>query len=277
MRKRPPHAPDALYHVTLRGNRQQAIFGDVQDRLRWESLLAEALQRYASRIHLYCWMTSHLHMLLQCAVEPIHRTIHFAAGAYARCVNAKNNHAGHLFQGRYGSTPVDSDAYLFQLIRYIHLNPVEAGIVNHPSAYRCSSCRAYANANPRPWLTTELVLGLFDRDHSRARTRMIAFTCAAEANARHESAPIDPNRRLLLLRDLIEAAGERFGIDYSVLTGPSRSRNASKARAWVARKANRRGIASLTDVGRRFDRKASMLGKCIRRYRIQFEASSPTQ
>jgi REP element-mobilizing transposase RayT len=277
MRKRPPHAADAFYHVTLRGNRQQAIFHDEGDRHRWESLLSEGLDRHGSRIHLYCWMTNHLHMLLQCGIEPVHKTIHFAAGGYARCFNAKYNHVGHLFQGRYGSTLVDNNAYLLQLIRYIHLNPVEAGIVDTPSAYRWSSCRAYTNAHPEPWLTTEFLLGLFDGDRSCARMRMTAYTCSAEGIARSaESITFDASGRLRQLRRLIDAAAERFATDRSELAGPSRSDSAGKARAWVAWEAKRCGIASVATVARSFNRRASILNKSIRRYRAEFDGFSST-
>ena len=137
------NTPNAFYHVTLRGNRQQPIFHDVLDRDCWQRLLSEALVRYGARLHLYCWMTNHIHMVLESGVTPIYKALHLVAGGYARTHQSRSTpQVGHLFQDRYGSRLVDSDAYLLQLIRYIHLNPVTGGIVRDPIEYRWSSHRS---------------------------------------------------------------------------------------------------------------------------------------
>jgi len=281
MRRRPPHAPNTLYHVTLRGNRQQPIFLDSHDRRGWERLLSHAMSRYRARLHLYCWMSNHVHMVLECTDVPIFKTMHLAAGGYARWFNAKYAHSGHLFQDRYGSRHVDTDAYLLQLIRYIHLNPVKANVVAHPLDYRWSSCRAYALDDAPSWLTTASVLDLFGNDHRAARARLQAFTTADESSiaAIADSMPVHDRRcnesRTPLtcnLDQLIALACERFGVDPTMLAGPSRCHRISMARGWVAWSAQQLAVGTLTDVANHFNRDPTTLSRCVRRYQVDYES-----
>jgi putative transposase len=279
MRIRPPHAPNSFYHVTLRGNRQQPLFHDSYDRRRWQNLLAVAMLKYGARLHLYCWMTNHVHMVLECGNIPIHKTLHWAAGAYARVFNTKYAHVGHLFQDRYGSRLIDTDAYLLQLIRYIHVNPVTAGMVAAPIEYRWSSYRPYALAREPDWLTTDFVLALFGEDRIAARARMAAFTDAPDVVADSAEPPesaftIGPATNSAVLDELIQLACHRFDVNRSSLTGPSRLHNISKVRAWVAWAARHQGIATVADVARYFDRQPSVLSRSIARYKDGFEDSS---
>lgn len=282
MRNRPPHAPNAFYHVTLRGNRQQPIFLDVRDRDRWQRLLAEALVRYGARLHLYCWMTNHIHMVLECGITPICKTLHWVAGAYARTFNAKYAYVGHLFQDRYGSRLVDSDAYLLQLIRYIHLNPVAGGIVLDPLAYPWSSHGRYVLGDEGEWLTTAFVLSLFHPDTSVARRRMAAFTGASETGDRHDDVILfshgtqtaPSTTRVSNLAMLVATACREFGVEEAMLIGPSHCRVVVRARAWVARAALRQGLATLADVARHLKRSPSTVSRCIAQYRREFEDAS---
>jgi REP element-mobilizing transposase RayT len=168
----------------LRGNRQQPLFHDTHDRHSWQRLLTRAMSRYDARLHLYCWMTNHIHMVLECGATPIFKTIHLAAGGYARAFNRKYAQIGHLFLDRYGSRLVSTNDHLLTLVSYIHLNPVAAGIASEPADYRWSSCRWYLSDEAPPWLTTSFVLALFADEPSLARARMTTFmhsTLAATA------------------------------------------------------------------------------------------------
>src|SRR5262245_51590341 len=189
VRYRPPHVPHSRSHITLRGNRQQALFHDTHDRHSWQRLLTKAMSRYDARLHLYCWMTNHVHMVLECGAIPIFKTIHLAAGSYARVFNAKYKQVGHLFQDRYGSRLIDTNDYLLTLVSYIHRNPVAAGIATTPASYRWSSCRWYFASEVPAWLTTSFVLTLFDDEPEIARLRMIAYM-----NSPVESLPANKTR-----------------------------------------------------------------------------------
>ena len=125
------------------GNARQAIFRDEEDRDTLETCLIDASDYYATEIHAYCWMTNHLHLLLRVSDEPVFKTVRHFASQYARQFNRKYQGVGHLFQGRHKRSLVATDAYLKQVTRYIHRNPLEAGLVEEPLEYAWSSYRAY--------------------------------------------------------------------------------------------------------------------------------------
>jgi putative transposase len=135
---RPPriHVPGAFYHVTLRGNHRQAIFFTAQDRHTLSALIEEVLERFGARLHAYCYMTNHIHALIQVGEAPLGRLMLRIAGRYARLTQKGLHTTGHLFEKRYYPVLVDADEYLLELLRYIHLNPVRARMVDSPGL-RC--------------------------------------------------------------------------------------------------------------------------------------------
>jgi REP element-mobilizing transposase RayT len=145
--------PGGLYHVILRGNGRQTIFFDADDRRRWESLIEEGVSRYAHRIHAYCWMTNHVHLAIQCHDIPLSKFMGFVASRYARSTNKKINRSGHLFERRHRAILVQADSYLKELIRYIHQNPLRAGMVDDLTDYQWSSHLAYLQGKQPNWLT----------------------------------------------------------------------------------------------------------------------------
>ena len=158
------HVAGGFYHVTLRGNHRRPIFFTDADRDLLEEVLAEALDRGAARVHAYCWMSNHLHMLVQVADVPLSRLMLRVASRYARTVQIALATTGHLFERRYPALLVDADSYLLTLLRYIHLNPVRAGLVGDAQLYRWSSAQAHADGAD-PW-------GLInDADWRQVRTR----------------------------------------------------------------------------------------------------------
>jgi len=174
-RKPRVHYPGALYHVTLRGNAGQSIFFDHRDRTRFYLLLQEGTERFRHRIHAFCLMSNHVHLAIQVADIPLSRIIQNVSFRYTRWINWRQNRTGHLFQGRYKAVMVDADAYLLELTRYIHLNPVRAGIVKEPEAYPWSGHRAYLGRETILWLTTDWVLGQFSKKISSARKEYRRF------------------------------------------------------------------------------------------------------
>ena len=110
---RPPriHVGGGFYHVTLRGNHAQPIFFQPADRVTLESIVADTIPRCGARVHAYCWMTNHIHLLVQVGEIPLGRVILRIASRYARTVQARLYTTGHLFERRYHSVLVDADAY----------------------------------------------------------------------------------------------------------------------------------------------------------------------
>ncbi|HEX2768042.1 MAG TPA: transposase, partial [Geobacteraceae bacterium] len=155
--------PGAIYHVTSRGNDQKDVFKSQRDREKFLEYLATATERYGAVIHVYCLLSNHYHLLLETPEGNLSQIMRHINGAYTTYFNVKRKRAGHLFQGRYKAILVEADEYAAELSRYIHLNPVRAGITRKPEEYRWSTYRVYIGENNKAtyWLKTEFILGFF--------------------------------------------------------------------------------------------------------------------
>lgn len=163
------------YHVMLRGVSGNNIFDDDRDRVRLCLILQAASEKHAFLIHAFCFMKNHLHFILEPRQNPLHECVHAFAFRYAQYFNRRHKRQGYLFQGRFRSILVDDGMYLKRLVRYIHLNPLEAFLVIHPEEYRWTSHRAYLEMDEYTWLTKELVLSRFAATRNEARRNFIEF------------------------------------------------------------------------------------------------------
>lgn len=151
--------PGAFYHVTARGNEQKDVFKSQKDREKFLAYLATASERYGAVIHAYCLMSNHYHLFVETPDGNLSQIMRHINGAYTTYFNVKRKRAGHLFQGRYKAILVEADAHALELTRYLHLNPVRAGMVARPEDYPWSSYRGYiGQAEPPNWLRTGFVL-----------------------------------------------------------------------------------------------------------------------
>lgn len=139
--------PGATYHLMERGIRRQAIYKEESDYQAFISILQSGLEKYGCILHAYCLMTNHFHMLLETGETDVSKFMKHLAGCYARYFNQKYMYQGHLFEGRYKSILVKDDTYFLQTSRYIHLNPVKAGMVENPEDYPWSSYRTMLRMN----------------------------------------------------------------------------------------------------------------------------------
>jgi putative transposase len=168
--------PGAFYHITSRGNEKRDIFKSNGDREKFLSYLQSAHERYGGIIHVYCLMDNHYHLLLETPRSNLSQILHHINSAYTIYFNIKRRRSGHLFQGRYKAILLDKDAYCQELSRYIHLNPVRAGLVNTLLAYPWSSYPSYIGSRQGPeWLTTDFVLRYFGGDEPSARENYQKF------------------------------------------------------------------------------------------------------
>jgi REP element-mobilizing transposase RayT len=168
--------PDAFYHITARGNERKNLFRSNRDRERFLGYLESASDRYKAIIHAYCLMDNHYHILVQTPAGNLSQVMHHINGAYTNYFNTKRKRSGHLFQGRYKALLVDIDEYAQELSRYIHLNPVKAGMVEKPEQFKWSSYRDYIYLNKSPsWLFTDFILSLFSRKISVAKKQYRRF------------------------------------------------------------------------------------------------------
>lgn len=162
--------PGACYHVAARGNERKPIFRDDQDRQRFLDRLAAVVQRYRTTIHAYVLMRNHYHLLVETPDGNLSEAVRQLNAVYTQDFNRRYRRVGHLFQGRYKSVLVDKDAYLIEVSRYIHLNPVRVGEVVEPARYRWSSAAAYVGQRAGPaWLTVAEVLAHFGRRRTDAQ------------------------------------------------------------------------------------------------------------
>jgi REP element-mobilizing transposase RayT len=169
--------PGAFYHVTSRGNEQKAVFKSQKDREKFLAYLESAVTRYGAVIHVYCLMSNHYHLLLETPEGNLSQIMRHVNGAYTTYFNVKRKRAGHLFQGRYKAILVEADEYAAELSRYIHLNPVRAGMTPRPEEYPWSSYRGYIGLNKAPdWLKADFILGYCGGNSSEARNRYRKFT-----------------------------------------------------------------------------------------------------
>jgi putative transposase len=134
----------ALYHITSRGNAQAPIFLVDKDRERFLAILEDAVEEFNWVCHAYCLMLNHYHLLIETPEGNLSSGMRQINGVYTQAFNRSHGRAGHLFQGRFKAFLVQKDNYLLELCRYIVLNPVRAGIVSSPDAWKWSSYRATA-------------------------------------------------------------------------------------------------------------------------------------
>ncbi len=285
------HVPGGIYHVILRGNNRQPLFFSASDRLDFESLVEGGVARYACRVHAYCWMTNHVHLAVQAGRQPVGGFVQWVAGQYARRLNRRKSRCGHVFEKRHRALLVGGESYLLELIRYIHRNPVEARMVEKAGAYRWSSHAGYVGGDTRDWLTTHWVLSLFASRLSEARRLFDEFVHDDDAEARScngfdrggnvddrvvgddrfleqvmERAVQPAPLSLRSLDDVVASVCEAHGIREVELIDRTRTRRYAKIRAEIAKKAIEMGVATLSQVARRFGRSDAVICRSVKRY-----------
>ena len=157
--------------MTSRGNERGKIFFSDEDHKKFLSYLREAKEKYGIVLHCYVLMTNHYHLLIETPQGNLSKAMHYLNGSYTTYINVKRKRSGHLFQGRFKSIVVDRDSYLGELSRYIHLNPVRAGLAQKPEDYPFSSYRAYLKPTKDDLVSTEALLDLVGGGKDRARRR----------------------------------------------------------------------------------------------------------
>jgi len=156
----------------MRGINRQDIFYDEDDYQRFMGTL-ERLKTDKFEVYGYCLMSNHVHLLIHEKSEEIPQIMKRIGTSYAWWYNRKYQRTGHVFQGRYGSECVEDDKYLLTVIRYIHKNPVKAGMISEPEDYRWSSIQAYygEHEDPTGLTDTSFILGIFAKERTGAIRR----------------------------------------------------------------------------------------------------------
>ena len=152
----------ALWHVTSRGNERRAIFRDERDRHLFLAVLADAVDLFAWRLHAYVLMGNHYHLLVETPEPNLSRGMHRINATYSQGFNRRHDRVGHLLQGRFKAILVERERHLLELVRYVVLNPVRAGLVKEAGDWLWSNYRSTAGLQPPPpWLETDWTIAQF--------------------------------------------------------------------------------------------------------------------
>jgi putative transposase len=176
----------ALYHVMARGNRKSTIFHDAEDRRQFLQVITAAVAFYALRINALCLMGNHYHIVLETPGRNLSDAMHFINGVFAQRSNRRHGQTGHVFEGRFRSLVIERESYLKRAARYVVRNPVRAGLVANPAAWRWSSYRATAGLERVPrWLEVEWIQTVFRaRSLAEARQRYVKYVNASAESQR---------------------------------------------------------------------------------------------
>ncbi len=280
------HVPGGVYHAILRGNHRQVIFSEDPDYQRFEGILRESLQRYGALLHAYCWMPNHVHLAIEVGEAPLGRVMQLVASRYARSKQRRVPTTGHLFERRYRAKLVDADRYLLTLVRYIHNNPVRAGLVADAADHEWSSHLAYLGRVRTEWLVTSLALGALgehppvamaayrpfmanepDADELRHIRPPIGRGKAATPTRPPAIRPVRPRRAQprRSLEDIVVEVARESGVNPTQLNSGRRFSWLVRARTEIARRALLEGAATLTQVATRLGRTPSSLSELLAR------------
>ncbi len=213
------------YHVTLRGAGRRFLFEDDDDHRFFLAKTSEYTDKADVHVLAWCLMPNHIHMLLECdEVASLTQMMRSLGTSYGRYYNGRHGHVGPVFQDRFHSFPVESDAYLLELIRYIHLNPTRAGIARYDD-YPWSSYLEYTNA---PILCmTKRILGLLGSPEQFSEFHACAPDDEWEMEVTIDSDAIIPKQRIIPDSEAIRFAKDAFGISFAdtIASLPLKERN----------------------------------------------------
>ncbi len=284
---RPPRLEfsGAVYHVIARGNEQRDVFRNDSDRELYLRRLAHYRDRFRFRLYAYCLMSNHVHLALETGPVHLSRIVLALHGSYAQAFNQRYQRVGHLFQGRYKAFVVQKSSYLLELVRYIHNNPVKAGLVSEARLYRWSSDRYYQGAPPPDWLDTRGLFELLGADPGRAARRYRTFMTSIRSEAYEDlkavahvvkgdeqyartvlKASIEAERlRTWSIEQIAREVASRRGLDFEEMRSRGFSRERSRARAITGFLARKHCQIPLIKVSEFFHRDGTTLVKDCRR------------
>jgi len=200
-----------LYHVITRGNNRQTIFHEADDYQKFLTLLEKQKRRLPFYLYAYCLMSNHVHLLIERRADDIGRIMHRLLTGYSQYHNRRYRKVGHLLQGRYKAILCQSETYLTELVRYIHLNPVRAKLVPRPEQYQYSSHRSYLGLQATGIVDVDPVLRHFGKTRDLARQRYRAFVAAGIRLDHQEDFYLAHEGSILGTQEFVDATIHRIG------------------------------------------------------------------
>jgi len=162
-----------IYHIMIRGINQQNIFSVTEDYEKFIAILAKYHKKSEYEIYAYCLMDNHVHLLIKEGKEALSHAMKRIGTSYVSWYNWQYNRKGHLFQDRYKSEPVEDDVYFLTVLRYIHQNPLKAGLTDDIASYQWSSYTEYIN-QPKI-VNIKFALKMFHQESNKAIERFERF------------------------------------------------------------------------------------------------------
>ena len=211
MRKPRLEIQGGLYHIITRGNNRQLIFASDDDRRKFLLQLAHQKASLPFYLYAYCLMPNHIHLLIERQDDSISRIMQRLLTAYSQYHNRKHRKSGHLLQGRYKAILCQSQQYLAELVRYIHLNPVRAKMVRRPQDFPYSSHRAYLGLDEASLVDVEPVLRHFGANKKLARERFQLFVRAGMKLGHREELYRADEGRILGSEEWVAETKNRIG------------------------------------------------------------------
>lgn len=193
-----------IYHVMIRGVEQRDIFLDDRCRRRFLDILDDSMAAYDCDLYAWCLMTNHVHLLLRIGFEDLAKLMQRLDGTYAQYFNWRYGRVGPLYDGPYTSLPVEDDAYLMQVICYIHENPVKAGMADSPGDYQWSSYSEYLRPEESTRTKTSGLLDLFGGANGFREAHLKFSGAACPEN---DNIFIDDDVAKTLLENILDAEG----------------------------------------------------------------------
>ena len=284
--------PGAFFHVIVRGNRRANIFHDADDYIAYLDRLERYRQRDGVTVHAYVLMTNHVHLLVETGSHPLSRTMQALQFTYSQYYNRRYDKNGHVFQGRYQAILCDRDAYLLELVRYLHLNPARMRTPLSPWTYRWSSHAAYVGRSSPVQVNTTTVLGSFHRQLGPARQAYRRFLQEGLAQGHQvrfyetvdqrflgdEGFIEEADRKTAATREvtvrplriafgpLLTAVATTCGVTPKAILAPGRQRALVPARALFVHLARAWSGLTTRELGRRLQRDPSMISRLAATY-----------
>ncbi len=175
MRKPRIHVNGGVYHVMIRGNNRQKIFNEPNDDDIFLWCIETTIARYDARVHAYCLMPNHVHLVVETGRESISKIMQLITGRYAQIFNKKYSRKGHLYQERFKSIMINNDRYFLTVIRYIHQNPLRAKLIKTLDDPWPSSFDDYVCDKKKSWLTTKLAWKYFKHTSGNSKKEFKKF------------------------------------------------------------------------------------------------------
>jgi REP element-mobilizing transposase RayT len=280
-----------LYHVIARGNQRQPTFLTDLDYQAYLIRLATYQKRYGVMLYAYCLMPNHVHLLLQTPDPPLAKFMQGLQQSYTQRFNRVHGKVGHLFQGRYKAIVCETDEYLATLIRYIHLNPVRARLVEDPEVYPYSGHRAYLTGDGTALIDPGPVLSLLggraayrrfvlagigagheERYYQTEDQQFLGAQGFAQRIRQQAAQPAGSLPRKPLDMALRELA-RQFPLDPSTLQSPDRSQSVTTARAVLSFVLVRRLGYRVADVAAALGRDVATISVTVSRLASRLESS----